>query len=307
MWKPSQHFVERVILLLLSSYILYFVSLKILDNNIDISEGTNKILAKIDKTLTLNQYEKKIVSSIIFPDSITDSFSTIGGLDDIKSILHKSLFKPIKIKSKDILLKPPNGIILYGPPGTGKTLLAKAIASEMNGSFISCDPSVFQNQYYGESSKLIKAIFSLANKLSPSIIFIDELDGILSTRSTLDQSPINESKTLFLSQMDGILSRNPEVIVIGTTNKLQHIDDAIRRRMRLHIHVPLPDYISRGNIFDLLLNKYNIDDISEIQKNTEGFSGSDIFELCKMAGTEALYNDRTNIIKDDLLYALEHF
>ena len=132
---------------------------------------------------------------------------------------------------------------------------------------------------------------------------IDELDGILGTRNDFDQSLVNEVKTIFLSEMDGIISRNPNVIFIVATNKLHSIDKAIKRRMRLHIEVPLPDKNARKKILELHLKKYCLD-IDSILKDTNGFSGSDLFELCKLAGLEAISNNRTMISNNDMNTAL---
>ena len=266
----------------------------------------NQLEKRIKRTITLNSYEKSLLSSIIYPDKISTSLNDIGGHDDIKTKLNKLLFKPLETTycKDNPLICPPNGIILYGVPGTGKTMFAKAIAKRLNGIFISLNPSCFENKYYGESSKLIKALFTLANKINPCVVFIDEIDGILGSRNDFDQSFVNEIKTIFLSEMDGIISKSPNVIFIGATNKLSSIDKAIKRRMRLHIEVPLPDEISREKILNLHLKKYKLD-LSSVLKDTNGFSGSDLFELCKLSGLESVYNNRKTIELEDVQTAIE--
>jgi len=311
----SRQFVEKIILLILSSLFMYYISIKLMEETagLEMKHDPNDI-KKIEQTLNIgtklsfNLYEKSLLSSIVYPEDISTSLGSIGGHEDIKLRLNKVLFNPLKHnKNKlnvDPLFSPPNGIILYGEPGTGKTMFAKAIAKKLDGIFISCSPSSFENKLYGESSKLIKALFSLANKVNPCVIFIDEIDGILGTRNDFDQSLVNEIKTIFLSEMDGIVERNPNVIFIGATNKLHSIDKAVQRRMRLHIKVPLPDEDSRKKILDLHLSKYNID-LCEILKDTDGFSGSDLFELCKLSGLEAIYENRENITIEDLQSSLK--
>lgn len=306
----SRQFLERLILLLISSLIMYYISIKLLEesNGLDLLSSP-KDLTKLKQKLCLdnidlNTHEKSLINNIVYSEDINTSFADIGGLDHIKERLEKVLFKPLKFDGKlDTLFSPPNGIILYGSPGTGKTMFAKAIAKKLDGIFISCGPSLFENKFYGESAKLIKALFSFANKVKPCVIFIDEIDGILGNRNDFDQSLINEVKTIFLSEMDGIISRNPKVIFIGATNKLHSIDKAVKRRMRLHIEVPLPDVESRRRILNLHLEKYKVD-LDDILKDTDGFSGSDLFELCKLAGLEAISENRKNINKEDLQTAL---
>jgi ATP-dependent 26S proteasome regulatory subunit len=293
---------------------MYYVSIRLIEetNGLDTSSVNMKRLesklssAKDCKDMKFSNHEKSIISGIVYPEDIQCSFENIGGHSDIKDSLTKYLFNPLQRKSKkdEPLFAPPNGIILHGVPGTGKTMFAKAIAKKIDGLFVSCSPSMFENKLYGESSKLIKALFTFANKVQPCVIFIDEMDGILGTRNDFDQSLVNEVKTIFLQEMDGVLERNPNVVFIGATNKLCSIDKAIKRRMRLHIEVPLPDIESRKSILELHLAKYNID-LENILKDTDGFSGSDLFEMCKLAGLEAISEKRDTITLDDLNTALK--
>ena len=305
----SRYFIERVLIICISSMLMYYITLQLLEktNGLDLDFSDNslkKIENKINSKLNLNLHEKSLLKSIIYPEDINTSLLDIGGHESIKTTLNKVLFKPLETKSnlKGPLFAPPNGIILHGHPGTGKTMFAKAIAKRVNGVFISCDPASFENKFYGESSKLIKSLFSLANKINPCVIFIDEIDGILGKRNDLDQSFINEVKTIFLAEMDGITEKSPNVIFIGATNKLNSIDKAVKRRMRLHIEVPLPDLESRKKILNIHLGKYKID-LDQISKDTEGFSGSDLFELCKLSGLESISDNRDKILLKDIQFA----
>lgn len=306
----SRQFIERLILLLVSSLIMYYISVKIIEETNGLETSTKdlkKLQSKLDiQNMDLNMHEKSLLGNIVYPEDINVSFDNIGGLENIKNRLDKVLFKPLKLTDSGLgpLFSPPNGIILHGSPGTGKTMIAKAIAKKLDGIFITCNPSLFENKYYGESAKLIKALFTFANKVKPCVIFIDEIDGILGNRNDFDQSLVNEVKTIFLAEMDGIISRNPHVIFIGATNKLYAIDKAVKRRMRLHIEVPLPNEESRRKILELHLKDYNLE-LDSVLKETDTFSGSDLFELCKLAGLEAISHDRKNITEDDLSVALE--
>ena len=308
----SRQFCERALLLCISTALMYYVTMLLMEKTnvmgLDLENNEkeiSKLQKHIDKKLSLNMYEKSLLSSVVYPSDINCSLDKIGGHNDIKNRLDKVLFKPLENNTylHGPLFSPPNGIILHGQPGTGKTMFAKAIAKRLDGVFISCGPSCFENKLYGESSKIIKALFSLANKIHPCVIFIDEIDGILGSRNDFDQSFVNEVKTIFLAEMDGIIERHPNIVFIGATNKLNSIDKAVQRRMRLHIDVPLPDTDSRESILKIHLDKYKCD-FSQVLKDTNGFSGSDLFELCKLAGLEAISNNRSNISSDDLKCAL---
>ena len=304
----SQTCKEKILLMIISSLCVFYLSRKLLEiNNEDIDKNYNSNVVKcLEKVYNLNIYEKYITSFVVLPKHINVHLNDIGGHGDIKEKLNKYFFNPIKHNSLNDLIQPPNGILFHGPPGTGKTMFAKAIAKEMKGNFISCDSSSFENKYYGETSKLIKGIFSLANKLKPCVIFFDEIDGILGKRNEFDHNISNETKTLFLSEMDGIGGKNKNVIVIGATNRLLHIDNAVKRRMRLHIEVPLPDQIARQCILKKYLKNYEDLDMKQINEDTIGFSGSDLYELCKLAGLEALALKQNEITTENLEIALEN-
>ena len=136
--------------------------------------------------LVLNEYENQVALEVVAPEDIPVGFDNIGGLEDIIEELKESIIYPLTLphlySHGGPLLAAPSGVLLYGPPGCGKTMLAKAVAHESGASFINLHISTLTEKWYGDSNKLVRAVFSLAHKLQPAIIFIDEIDAVLGTR-----------------------------------------------------------------------------------------------------------------------------
>uniref|UniRef100_A0A1A8EN66 Outer mitochondrial transmembrane helix translocase n=1 Tax=Nothobranchius korthausae TaxID=1143690 RepID=A0A1A8EN66_9TELE len=179
------------------------------------------------------------------------------------------------------------GVLLYGPPGCGKTLIAKATAKEAEFRFINLQPSTLTDKWYGESQKLAAAVFSLAIKLQPSIIFIDEIDSFLRSRSSSDHEATAMMKAQFMSLWDGLdTDHHCQVIIMGATNRPQDLDSAILRRMPSRFHINQPIAKQREQILRLILENESVDssvNLRDIAKETDGFSGSDLREMCRDA------------------------
>lgn len=179
------------------------------------------------------------------------------------------------------------GVLLYGPPGCGKTLIAKATAKEAGFRFINLQPSTLTDKWYGESQKLAAAVFSLAVKLQPSIIFVDEIDSFLRSRSSSDHEATAMMKAQFMSLWDGLdTDYHCQVIIMGATNRPQDLDSAILRRMPTRFHINQPSVRQREQILRLILENESVDetvDLVDVSKDTEGFSGSDLREMCRDA------------------------
>ncbi|XP_013195584.1 outer mitochondrial transmembrane helix translocase isoform X2 [Amyelois transitella] len=261
--------------------------------------GSKHTLA-LDK---LTDHEMIIASQLVVPDEINVNWKDIAGLDNLIQELRETVILPIQKRelfADSRLTQPPKGVLLHGPPGCGKTLIAKATAKEANMSFINLDVSLLTDKWYGETQKLAAAVFSLAVKLQPCIVFIDEIESFLRTRTQHDHEATAMMKTQFMSLWDGLIT-DPgcTVIIMGATNRPQDLDKAIQRRMPATFHVPMPSDAQRERILQLILRAEPLApdiDYKRLAAATEGFSGSDLHELCRQA---AVYRVR-DLARDEL-------
>lgn len=262
---------------------------------------------KSDIINMLTPSEKKVYDNYVDPDRIDTTFDDIGSLENAKEEL-LSLLVPLRLKSfqKNKLIKLPTGILLYGPPGTGKTMLARALAKTANVSFIHISASSILSSWVGESEENTASIFTMARKLSPCIIFVDEVDGLLHSRSSGEHDSGRRIKNEFFSGWDGLFSSTSDadqVTVICATNRPFDLDTAALRRLPHRVLVPLPDKAARKEIFEKNLRhvkftfEWNGEDkeisneererfIESLAERTENYSGSDIKSLCVRAALQ---------------------
>lgn len=245
--------------------------------------------------IQLNEYEAMVALEVVAPEDISVSFDDIGGLEDIIEEVKESVIYPLTMPElyshAAPLLSAPSGVLLYGPPGCGKTMLAKAVAHESGASFINLHISTLTEKWYGDSNKLVRAVFSLARKLEPAIIFIDEIDAVLGTRRSNEHEASGMVKAEFMTLWDGLTSSNSagipsRICVLGATNRINDIDEAILRRMPKKFPVPLPNKEQRLRILQLVLKGSKRDssfNVEYLAKVTAGMSGSDIKEACRDA------------------------
>ena len=216
-------------------------------------------------------------------------FSDIIGMKEMKKILYEIIIVPqIRPDLFTGIRKPQRGILLFGPPGTGKTMIAKAIASECNSTFFNISASSLTSKWVGESEKTVKSLFKLAYQKAPSIIFIDEIDSILSKRNESENEATKRLKTEFLIQFDGLGSNtNAKLLVIAATNRPMDLDEALLRRLPKRVYCGPLDAEGRFDFIKKVINRVETNlkdsDIMEIAKMTNGYSNSDLKELCKEA------------------------
>lgn len=223
----------------------------------------------------------KALQGAILTEKPNVRWDDVAGLYAAKESLKEAVILPIKFpqlfRGKR---KPWKGILLYGPPGTGKSYLAKAVATEANSTFFSVSSADLVSKWLGESERLVRSLFDMARQNKPSIIFIDELDSLCSSRSDNESEAARRIKTEFLVQMNGVGNDEDGVLVLGATNIPWQLDAAIRRRFEKRIYISLPDAPTRARIFQIHLgntpSNLTAQDYRRLGEMTEGFSGSDI-------------------------------
>jgi spastin len=233
-----------------------------------------------------------LIENEILDSSQPVKWESIAGLEKAKQALQEMVILPMR--RSDLftgLRKPSRGLLLFGPPGNGKTMLARAVASESSATFFNISASSLTSKWVGEGEKMMRALFAVARVRQPSIIFIDEIDSILSSRGANEHEASRRLKSEFLVQFDGVASGGGEddrVVVMGATNRPEEIDDAVRRRLVKRIYIPLPDADTRKTLLHKLLAvgaAYALPspDIHRIASNTDGYSCSDLHALCQEA------------------------
>ncbi|KAG6426853.1 hypothetical protein SASPL_111088 [Salvia splendens] len=256
-----------------------------------IQDENNSLKKSLKDVATENEFEKRILAEVIPPGDIGVSFDDIGALENVKETLKELVMLPLQrpeLFNKGQLRKPCKGILLFGPPGTGKTMLAKAVATEAGANFINISMSSITSKWFGEGEKYVKAVFSLASKISPSVIFVDEVDSMLGRRETPgEHEAMRKMKNEFMVNWDGLRTKDKErVLVLAATNRPFDLDEAVIRRLPRRLMVSLPDAQNREKILKVILATEELGpdvDLEAVAKMTEGYSGSDLKNLCVAA------------------------
>ncbi|MBA0617571.1 hypothetical protein Godav_027007 [Gossypium davidsonii] len=288
-------------------------------------QSESKSLKKsLKDVVTENEFEKKLLADVIPPSDIGVSFDDIGALENVKDTLKELVMLPLQrpelfckgqltkvlsicsaycmlfgkcmfevtpddlLYTTLLLLQPCKGILLFGPPGTGKTMLAKAVATEAGANFINISMSSITSKWFGEGEKYVKAVFSLASKIAPSVIFVDEVDSMLGRRENPgEHEAMRKMKNEFMVNWDGLRTKDKErVLVLAATNRPFDLDEAVIRRLPRRLMVNLPDAPNREKILRVILAKEDLSpnvDLETIANMTDGYSGSDLKNLCVTA------------------------
>ncbi|XP_078544232.1 fidgetin-like protein 1 isoform X2 [Lissotriton helveticus] len=231
----------------------------------------------------------ELIQSEIMDHGPPVNWDDIAGLEFAKTTIKEIVVWPML--RPDIftgLRGPPKGILLFGPPGTGKTLIGKCIACQSGATFFSISASSLTSKWVGEGEKMVRALFTVARCNQPAVIFIDEIDSLLSQRGEGEHESSRRIKTEFLVQLDGATTSSEDrILVVGATNRPQEIDEAARRRLEKRLYIPLPEPSARKQMVANLMSKENccltLDEVELVVKQAEGFSGADMTQLCREA------------------------
>ncbi|KFQ32053.1 Fidgetin-like 1 [Mesitornis unicolor] len=273
--------------------------------------GPTEPLLPVDERL--KNIEPKMVELImheIMDHGPPVSWDDIAGVEFAKATIKEIVVWPML--RPDIftgLRGPPKGILLFGPPGTGKTLIGKCIACQSGATFFSISASSLTSKWVGEGEKMVRALFAVARCQQPAVIFIDEIDSLLSQRGDGEHESSRRIKTEFLVQLDGATtSSDDRILVVGATNRPQEIDEAARRRLVKRLYIPLPEASARKQIVTRLMSREHCslkeEEIELIVKKSNGFSGADMTQLCREASLGPIRSlqsmDITTIMPDQV-------
>lgn len=287
---------------------------------VDFAPKADAVKISLNTKFSLSEKVQKELVKEVRKEGIT--YEDIGGLDNTIQKIREMIELPIRHPElfKRIGVSPPKGVLLHGPPGTGKTLLARAVAYETDAHFITISGPEITSKFFGQSEENLRKIFEEAKEKAPSIIFIDEIDSIAPKRGEVTGEVEKRVVAQLLSLMDGIESRG-EIIIIGATNRVNDIDEALRRpgRFDREIEIGVPDFEGRQEI--LLIHTRGMPlhkdvNLRLIAEKTYGFVGADIQSLVKEAAMLAIRDEIPKIdldkpippeILNNLQISMKHF
>ncbi|MCL5952614.1 MAG: ATP-binding protein [Chloroflexi bacterium] len=232
-----------------------------------------------------NQYDDE-VAALIFKSPV--SWIDIGGLAETKNEIKTAYGLSMVHPPKGIKLRGWRNLLFYGPPGTGKTLLAAATSNGLEATFFNVKVSNLLSKYFGESTKLVSALYAAARRMAPSVVFLDEIESLVGQRGGTESGAELRVVSTFLAELDGLTGKADEnyIMTIGATNIPWMIDKAILSRFEKKIYVPLPDIRARESIFKIHLASkgYKVEiAFPELAKRSEGYSGREIEHLATEA------------------------
>lgn len=248
----------------------------------------------------LDAHEHRLLGCIVESASMPTSFAQVHlpahTIDSVRTIVSLPLLHPAAFQQGILKVHGMTGCLLFGPPGTGKTLVVRALAKEAGCRMLAISPSDVMDMYVGEGEKLVRSVFTLARRLAPCVVFIDEIDALFGARSSSrDTGGGNAHRgviTEFMQEMDGLKTSNAgNVIVIGATNRPFDLDDAVLRRLPRRLLVDLPGESEREEILKILLRDETLSpdvEMKTLARDTPTFSGSDLKHVCVSAALDAV-------------------
>ena len=253
-----------------------------------------------DETETQENELAEQVAELIVKSPVT--WADIAGLDETKREIQAAYALAMATKPAGVKIKSNRNLLFYGPPGTGKTLLAAATSNGLDAAFFNVKVSSVLSKYFGESSKLVSALFEEAHRRAPSVVFFDEVEALVPPRSGNIDGPEKRILSTFLAELDGLATKGERgfLLTIGATNTPWLLDEAILSRFGKLIYVPLPDPQTRRRIFELQLDESGYECAvtrDELVKRSAGYSGRDIERLCAEA-IQLMLTDANRAIVD---------
>ncbi len=232
-----------------------------------------------------DDYEEEVLQLIHKSDVKWDQ---IGGLEDTKNAIKSAYALALAKKPNGVQISSWRNLLLYGPPGTGKTLLAAATAGNLEATFFNVKVSSLLSKYFGESTKLISALFSVARRLSPAVIFLDEFESLTPARGSGESGSERRIVSSLLAELDGLQGKDDDsfVMTICATNLPWLLDLAILSRFQRRIYVPLPDPVAREAILDIQLTRkghHSQVSLKELVERTDGFAGRELEQIGQIA------------------------
>jgi len=271
-----------------------------------IEQGAEQPISPDGLVGSIEELRAKVSPTVTFAswDDLVLSATTRKKLQDLQRQIESS--EELALRGVEV----PRGILLFGPPGTGKTTIARVLASQANASFFAVDASEIVSMWLGETEKRISRLFEEARRHRPAIIFIDEIDSLVSSRDGSDSTG-DDMTSQFLREIDGVTS-SPGVFVIGATNIPDRLDPALLRGGRLsrQILIPAPDAAGREALFGVHARRMQLAadvDFAELAARTEGMTGADIKEICNAAGLHAFERESSDIAMADYSTALKSY
>jgi katanin p60 ATPase-containing subunit A1 len=241
--------------------------------------------AQPDQPAGEDDYEAEVLALI---QQTHIRWDDIGGLDNTKQTIKSAYGMALARKPKGVEIRSWRNVLLYGPPGTGKTLLAAATAGSLEATFFNVKVSNLLSKYFGESTKLITALYAVARRLSPAVIFLDEFDSLTPPRGSGESGAERRIVSTLLAELDGLATKEDEsfILTMGATNVPWLLDTAILSRFQQRIYVPLPDPAARKTILEIHLTRRGHRlgvSLDELVTRTQGFAGREIEQLCQTA------------------------